>query len=95
MTARDGNSEELGYHAGLPELRKTLRRMKTLLLVVSGIAALAGGCASPEAGAPKEEVDRVYNTGSNIPRKQRAGPADGSGAPQVTAPKTSSPGSGS
>ena len=52
--------------------------MKKILFVVSGLAALAGGCATPEAGAPNEDViDRVYTTGSNIPRKQKAGAADG------------------
>ena len=52
--------------------------MKKLLFVVSGLAALASGCASPEAGAPNEDVvDRVYSTGSNIPKKQKSGATDG------------------
>ena len=52
--------------------------MKKILFVVSGLAVLAAGCATPEAGAPNEDViDRVYTTGSNIPRKEKAGSADG------------------
>ncbi len=52
--------------------------MNKLLFVVSGLATLAGGCATPEAGTPNEEVtERVYSTGSNIPKKQKAGATDG------------------
>jgi hypothetical protein len=55
--------------------------MKQLIFVVlSGLAALTGGCASPQAAgtnASEEAVnERVYRTGTNIPQKEKQ-PQDG------------------
>lgn len=51
--------------------------MKKLLLSAAVAAALSG-CASNQPVASAEEVNaREYPTGSNIPRRARAGATDG------------------
>ena len=47
-----------------------------IFVVVSGLAALTGGCASPQTGTNNEEAvnERVYRTGTNIPTKEKQGP---------------------
>ena len=51
--------------------------MKNLLLCAAAIAALSG-CAANQPVASVEEVNaREYPTGSNIPRRGRAGATDG------------------
>jgi hypothetical protein len=51
--------------------------MKKLMLCLA-TAAVLGGCASTEPVASTNEATvREYPTGSNIPRKSRAGATDG------------------
>jgi hypothetical protein len=50
-----------------------------IFVVLSGLAAITGGCASPQAGTNSSEEavnERVYRTGTNIPTKEKQ-PADG------------------
>ena len=68
------------YHFSFRTYEKTLHSMKQLIfVVVSGLAALTGGCASPQAGTNNEEAvnERVYRTGTNIPTKEKSGSPDG------------------
>ena len=52
-------------------------RMKKILMCAAALVAL-GGCAANEPMASTEEATtRDYPTGSNIPRKSKAGSADG------------------
>jgi len=51
--------------------------MKKLLMCAAALAAL-GGCAANQPMASTDEATaREYPTGSNIPRKSKAGSADG------------------
>ncbi len=53
--------------------------MKMILTCALAATAFATfGCASPETSTdPGERLEREYATGSNIPRKSKAGTADG------------------
>jgi Ni/Co efflux regulator RcnB len=53
--------------------------MKKILLCAVAFASIAAGCASTQSTTEPatERVEREYATGSNIPKKTKAGAADG------------------
>jgi len=52
--------------------------MRKVLYPLFAVATLATGCATVESNTVTEEKEEVvYQTGSNIPRKHRAGAAEG------------------
>jgi hypothetical protein len=66
-----------GYDRGCPPFEITVTR--SLLFCALAATGLLGGCASTETSTEPsvERVEREYTTGSNIPRKHKAGKADG------------------
>jgi len=53
--------------------------MKKILLCAVALASIAAGCASTESSTEPAtgRVEREYTTGSNIPKKSKAGEGDG------------------